>query len=142
MIIPDANLLIYAYRADSPHHEKALVWWESLIDSRQPVGIPIAIVLTFIRLCTNGYVIKAPTPLNEVLEAVNSWFDEPNVQLLFPGDRHIATLSKLLTTAGFAGNLTNDAHLAALALEYRATVASNDTDFARFPGVKSSNPLR
>lgn len=48
----------------------------------------------------------------------------------------------LLDEVGSAGNLTTDAQIAASALEHDAVVASNDADFARFPGVRWTNPLR
>ena len=34
-----------------------------------------------------------------------------------------------------------DAHLAALALEHGAAVASTDRDFKRFEGIETINPL-
>lgn len=49
---------------------------------------------------------------------------------------------QLLSHLGTAGNLTTDAHLAALAIEYQAEVVSTDADFARFPGLRWFNPLR
>ena len=50
-------------------------------------------------------------------------------------------LFHLLRGLGTAGNLTTDAHLAALAMEYQATLHTTDADFARFPGLKWENPL-
>jgi predicted nucleic acid-binding protein len=42
---------------------------------------------------------------------------------------------------GTAGNLTTDAQIAALAIEHRGVVYSNDSDFSRFADVKVVNPL-
>jgi predicted nucleic acid-binding protein len=47
----------------------------------------------------------------------------------------------LLEAVGTAGNLTSDAHLAAMAIEQGATLCSTDGDFARFPGIRYANPL-
>jgi uncharacterized protein len=43
---------------------------------------------------------------------------------------------------GAAGNLTSDAHLAALAIERGAVLCSADNDFSRFPRLRWSNPLK
>jgi predicted nucleic acid-binding protein len=58
-----------------------------------------------------------------------------------PGERHAEILFDLLLEVGIAGNLTYDAHLAALAIEYQAELVSADTDFGRFPGLRWFNPL-
>jgi len=47
----------------------------------------------------------------------------------------------LLEPLGTAGNLVGDAHLAALAIEHGATLASSDNDFARFRGLRWIDPL-
>jgi hypothetical protein len=44
--------------------------------------------------------------------------------------------------AGTAGNLTTDAHLAALAIEHGAELHSTDTDFARFAKLRWVNLLQ
>jgi hypothetical protein len=67
--------------------------------------------------------------------------DLPNVDIVEPGPRHAEILFRLLRQVGVAGNLTTDAHLAALAIEHQAQLASTDHDFARFPGLRWFNPL-
>ena len=47
----------------------------------------------------------------------------------------------LLRAAGTAGNLTSDAHLAAITIEHAATLASADNDFRRFASLDYFNPL-
>ena len=42
---------------------------------------------------------------------------------------------------GTGGNLTTDAHLAALAVEHGCTLYSTDADFGRFSGLDWRNPL-
>lgn len=77
----------------------------------------------------------------EAIRTLNQWLAQPGVQILTPGDGHARILFDLIAEAGTAGNLTTDAHLAALAIEYQAEIASADTDFARFPGLRWFNPL-
>jgi hypothetical protein len=74
-------------------------------------------------------------------ETVLAWLDRPQVVVLAPGSPHAKILADLLCTAGTGGNLTTDAHLAALAIEHEALLATTDQDFSRFPGLRWFNPL-
>lgn len=142
MVVVDLNILIYAYRQESPQHAKAVAWLEEAMNSGQPIGLSWTTILGFLRLMTSGRYFSPAIPLAEVQEAVQSWLAVPTVRMLIPGEKHADVLFGLLNAAGTAGDLTSDAHLAALAIEYRATMVSNDTDFLRFPKVKYLNPLR
>ena len=141
MIVPDLNLLVYAYNSDAPHHEKARAWWERLLNGRDPVGVPWAVILGFVRLMTHPSVLVAPLAPSQALGFVRAWLERPQVTILEPGPRHLEIVERLLDGLGVAGNLTTDAHLAALSIEGQAELHSNDTDFARFPGLKWHNPL-
>ena len=77
----------------------------------------------------------------EATRRARSWLASPRVQTLLPGETHAEILFGLLERLGAAGNLTTDAHLAALAIEYQAELASTDADFARFPGLRWFNPI-
>jgi uncharacterized protein len=46
--------------------------------------------------------------------------------------RHPSILRDLLQASGSAGNLTSDAHIAALAIEHRADIVTFDRNFERF----------
>jgi toxin-antitoxin system PIN domain toxin len=140
MIIPDLNLLLYAYNRGAADHLPAKAWWEQLLRSGYPVGIPWIVVLGFLRLSTTrGVFATAATPA-AALRRVESWFVQPVVTVLNPGARHLSILrTNLAVTAG--GALTTDAHLAALAIEHQAELHSNDADFARFPGLRWRNPI-
>jgi len=141
MIIPDVNLLIYAYNADAPHHLCAKTWWESLLNGQQRVGLPWAVMCGFIRLMTHARVLQIPLPPKAAIAHVQSWLARDCVQLVDPGPKHLALLEQLLVQAGIAGAITTDAHLAALAIEWQAELHSNDHDFARFSGLRWHNPL-
>jgi toxin-antitoxin system PIN domain toxin len=141
MILPDANLLIYAVDADSPHHRKARLWLEELLSGRTPVGLAWVVILAFLRITTRAGILRHPLPPEQALEFIDSWLGQPYVQALGPGDGHWKVLRQLLRAVGTAGNLTSDAHLAAMALERGCDVYSTDGDFARFPGVRHVNPL-
>ena len=141
MILPDLNLVVFAYNADAPNHAAARAWWEDLLNGTDPVAIPWVVVLGFIRLMTHRAVLITPMTAPTAVARAREWFAQPNVQHLEPGAAHLDILDRLLTAAGTAGNLTTDAHLAALAIEHQCELHSNDTDFARFPGLRWRNPL-
>lgn len=141
MILPDANLLIYAVDADSAHHKKARRWLEELLSGTTPVGLAWVVILAFLRVTTRAGILRHPLCPERALEFVDSWLAQPYVHALGPGDGHWRVLRQLLLGVGTAGNLTSDAHLAAMALERGCDVYSTDGDFARFPGVRHVNPL-
>jgi hypothetical protein len=141
VIVPDINLLVYCYNADAPHHSAARRWWEALMNGEQAVALPWVTALGFIRLMTNRRVLRTPLDGRTAVEHVRSWLARPNVEVLDPGPRHLEIFARLIDAAGTAGNLTTDAHLAALAIEHRAELHSNDVDFGRFPGLRWHDPL-
>ena len=134
MIIPDVNVLIYAYNSGSIHHKAAREWWEETLTLPRPVGLPWVSILGFVRIITRGIVAKPLYP-SDAIGVVRRWLDVPGVQILTPGEFHAEIFFRLIEQVGTAGDLTTDAHLAALAIEYRGELASTDTDFARFPGL-------
>jgi toxin-antitoxin system PIN domain toxin len=141
MILVDANLLIYAIDRDSPHHARARGWLEETLSGDTRVGLPWVVILAFIRLTTRSGIVRNPLRPDQALAFVDSWLRQPYVTAVGPGEHHWRILSNLLRASGTAGNLTSDAHIASLALEWGDTVASADSDFRRFSGVTLVNPL-
>jgi len=142
VIVPDTNLLIYAINQDAPHHQRARAWLEQTLSGREPVGLPWRVLIAFLRLTTHPRIFETPLSTDAALDYVNRWLAQPCARPLEPGERHWLILSQLLRDAGTAGNLTNDAHLAALAIEHGACLHSADTDFLRFQALNFHNPLR
>lgn len=141
MKVVDLNLLLYAVNADAPEHASARAWWESALNGEEQVGLAWAVVLGFLRLSTRRGVLPRPVTPAQALDVVGEWVAHPLVTLLNPGDGHWEILRGLLDAAGTGGNLTTDAHLAALALEYDAALYSTDRDFARFRSLRLVNPI-
>ena len=141
MIVPDVNLLIYAVNQNAPQHERARSWLESALSGSEPVGLPWLVLVAFLRLTTNKRVFESPLTAAQALDLVTGWLSQPCALALNPGERHWLILSRLLLRAGTAGNLTNDAHLAAIAIEHNARLYSADNDFRRFAGLNFENPL-
>ena len=141
MIIPDTNLLMYAFHEDDAAHERAAEWWQDLVRGTEPIGLPWVVTTGFIRLSTNPRMLARPISIKQSLDIVDEWFSYRHVQSLNPGTEHQRILRGLLETVGVGGNLVTDAHIAALAIEHRAELHSNDSDFARFPDLQWRNPL-
>jgi toxin-antitoxin system PIN domain toxin len=141
MILVDANLLIYAVNQDAPHHSAAREWLERTLSGRVDVGLPWICILAFLRVTTHRRIFPSPLRPDQAIAFVQSWLNQPFVDAVAPGDAHWPILRNLLRSTGTSGNLTSDAHVAALAIERGATVCSADHDFKRFPGVRHINPL-
>jgi uncharacterized protein len=142
VIVPDVNLLVYAVVAGFPQHSRAHAWWEETVNGHSRVGLTHPAVFGFLRIVTNPRVLESPLTVKAAIDYVEDWLDQPNVELLSPGSRHLGIAFGLLNDIGTAGNLTTDIQLAAHAIEHNGEVHSNDTDFARFPRLKWVNPLR
>lgn len=142
MIIPDANLLLYAYDESSPFHERAKAWCEEVMSGPSPLSLLPSVVFGFVRIATHPRVFKDPLSVSEAADHVRSWLARRHVQLheMLPED--VACGLGLLEAAGTAGNLTTDAQIAAVALRLDAEVHTSDLDFGRFPKVRCLNPLR
>jgi len=141
MILPDVNLLLHAYNSDSSRHLAARRWWEGLLNGTRPVGLSWATVLGFIRIATHRQILTSPLPVAAACAHARAWLAQPYVAIIDPGARHAEILFGLLESLGTAGNLTTDAHLAALAIEHQAELHSTDADFSRFQGLRWINPL-
>lgn len=142
MIVPDTNLLLYAVDASSAHHHRARRWLDATMAGVEPVGFPWVVLLGFVRISTNPRILEQSLALHDALGVVQLWLAQPVASVVEPGPRHWDILQGLLREAGRGGNLTTDAHLAALCLERGATLASADGDFTRFRGLRFLNPLR
>jgi toxin-antitoxin system PIN domain toxin len=138
----DLNILLYVVNRDSIYHRPALEWWEQALNGDEPVGLAWTVLLGFVRLATNPDIFPKPLEPKAAISKVNAWLSLENVRLVQETEDHWTTLSALLNEAGMAGNLVTDAHLAALAITHGAALASCDTDFARFKGLRWENPIR
>jgi toxin-antitoxin system PIN domain toxin len=139
--LPDVNLLLYALDETSPHHTRARPWLEALLSGIEPVGFAWSVLLAFVRLSTRAQLFANPLGPAEAFDVIEGWLAQPCALVLHPTERHLAVLRGLVAPLGTAGNITTDAHLAALAIEHGAEVCSADTDFGRFPGLRWTNPL-
>jgi toxin-antitoxin system PIN domain toxin len=141
VILVDANIPLYAEDSLSEHHEAARTWWDEQLSGSEPVALCWPVLTAFIRIGTNARLQQRPLTLKEALERVQSWLDQPGVRILTPTEQHWIIFQRMLRAGNATANLVSDAHLAALAVEHNCLLASSDTDFARFRGLKWRNPL-
>ncbi len=141
MIIPDINLLLYAYDASSPFHSRAAAWWRGCLSGDEPVGMLPVIIFGFVRIGTHVRAFKHPMSPAEAAGHVRSWLEQEAVELLEPGPEHVDRVLKLLEGLGTAGDLVTDAQIAAAAADYGAVVHTTDADFLRFRDLRWFNPI-
>ena len=141
MILPDVNLLVYAYMDAGWQYAPARQWWLAALNGEETIGLCLPSLFGFIRLTTNRRIFKVPLGVEQSISHVESWLARPQVELLHPGPRHLEMAFGMLRATGLAGDLTTDAQIAAIAIESQGDLYSSDTDFGRFAGLRWVNPL-
>jgi toxin-antitoxin system PIN domain toxin len=141
MILPDVNLLLFAYNPHAAQHAQARQWWEQALNGTELIGLPHEVLFGFIRIATNPRLGAASIPLSAAHRVVTTWIEQPHCRILSPGADHFSKVMELMQQSNSAGPVLSDAILAAHALAHRATLCSNDSDFARFKGLSWKNPL-
>jgi hypothetical protein len=117
------------------------VWLEDIFSKPELVALSWVTILAFLRIGTNPRILERPFSISEALAIVSAWIEAPRVTILTPSERHWEILRDMMIKGQAYGPLTTDAHLAALAIEHGATLATADRDFTRFPGLRILNPL-
>ena len=141
MIIPDVNVLVYAFREDSLRHDEYRAWLHERLRSREAFGISELVLSGAMRVLTHPRIFSPPTPVARVLEFMEALRDQPNVVLLRPGERHWEIFTDLCRSNGAKGNLVADAYHAALAIETGSEWITTDRGFAGYPGLRWRHPL-
>lgn len=140
MKLVDANVLLYAVNADTEHHEPSRVWLDRALAGGDTVGLSWLVLTAFVRISTKVGIFPNPLTPAESMAQVQAWLATPGATVLHPTPAHAGVLARLIDEVGTGGNLVNDAHLAALAIEHGAEMVSYDADFGRFPGVRWARP--
>lgn len=140
MKLVDLNVLLYSVNENSEHHERVLRWWQDALNGDESVGLSWTVLLGFLRIATNPKIFPRPLDTDTAVAKIDQWLAAPPVCVVTEKPDHWQLLSTMLRDVGVAGNLTTDAHLAALAISHGAVLASCDRDFARFEGLRWENP--
>ena len=141
MILVYANLLVYAKVTSFPQHAAARAWFDERLGGEAKVGLPWESLTAFVRIVTNPRLFPTPLPTAAAAAQVREWLACGPVWSPVPTDGHVDALVPLLALDGVRGDLVADAHLAAMAMCHGLTLMTNDSDFARFPGLRWENPL-
>ncbi|MFT4229805.1 MAG: PIN domain-containing protein [Microbacterium sp.] len=140
MIVPDVNVLVYAFRADAPEHDAYAAWLNATV-AREALGVSDVILNGFLRIVTHPRITTAPAPIGIALEFTRRLLDAPRTRWLTAGDAAWERLESLAADdAGVRGNLVPDAYIAALCLANGSQLATRDRGFARFPGLRAFDP--
>lgn len=142
MIIPDTNILLYAYVPSFKEHPAAKSWLEdALTKQNETVGLAWQVITSFIRIGTNPKLFQKPITVGKIEVQLTKLIDHPLVQFVAPQSKHWSIFIDLIKKEQITADLVMDAHLAALALEHRARLATTDRDFARFTNLNFFNPI-
>ena len=141
MILPDVNVLIYAYSDDAPDHQAHREWLRTVVDSESRFALSDLVLSGFLRIVTNPRAASRPASVAEALLFVEALRGRPNCVRVAPGARHWEIFARLCRNVAARGNLVPDAYLAALAIESGSELMTTDRDFSRFPGLRWRHPL-
>jgi toxin-antitoxin system PIN domain toxin len=140
MILPDVNVLIYAFRQDVPQHALCRPWLTSVISGDVRFGMSPMVLAAVVRIATNPRSHRIPSPIEEALAFCDNLLGQPHCQVVEPGERHWEIFKRLCIDSDTRGPRVTDAWFAALAIEWGCEWVTLDRDFARFPGLKWQVP--
>jgi hypothetical protein len=141
VIVPDANLLLYAYDSKSDRQALAARWLREALSGPDTFGLSWLSIAAFLRISTNSRLGRSQLRMSFAINIVDEWLAMRAVRLIVPGKEHWVILKQMLNAGRVDGPLTTDAQLAALTIEHGAILHTADHDFARFPGLRWVNPL-
>jgi toxin-antitoxin system PIN domain toxin len=141
MLLIDVNVLVYAFRKDSPDHERYAAWLNALVGGDEAYGIADLVLSGFLRIVTHPKIFIPPSSLKRALTFVERVRGCPGCVPISPGPRHWDIFTRLCREAAVRGNLVPDAYLAALAIESGSEWITADRGFGRFPGLRWRHPL-
>jgi toxin-antitoxin system PIN domain toxin len=141
LILPDVNVLIYAFRRDSAQHAKYREWLQGVVDGPNAYGVSPQVLASVLRICTHPRVFRQPSSATEALVFCEALLEPAHSTLIHPGERHWSIFADLCRASKASGNLVQDAWFAALAIEHGCQWISTDADYDRFPGLLWQRPF-
>ena len=140
MILPDVNVLIYAFRRDVPQHRVCRPWLAAVVSSDTRFGISPLVLSAVVRITTNPRAFRMPSAIDEAFGFCDDLLRQPHCQVVEPGERHWEIFRRLCTETDIRGPRVSDAWFAALAIEWGCEWITLDRDYARFTGLKWQLP--
>jgi toxin-antitoxin system PIN domain toxin len=142
VILPDVNVLVQAFRSDSPDHEMCRSWLGNVVNGQARYGMSPHVLGSVIRVTTHPKVFMKPSSLDDVLRFCNILLGQPHCAVIQPGSRHWEIFTRLCIEADARGNLVPDAWFAALAIESGCEWITLDRDYARFSQLRWRLPQK
>jgi len=140
--LPDVNVLIHAFRRDSPRHQVCRHWLDRTVAGASRFGISPLVLNAVVRITTDRRIFKQPSPVAEAFGFCGDLLAQPHCELVEPGERHWTIFNRLCVETDTRGSRVTDAWFAALAIEYGCTWITFDRDYARFPELDWREPDR
>lgn len=141
MILPDVNVLVYAYRREAPNHSTYASWLSAVVAGQDELALADHGLTGFLRIVTNPRIFAVPAPTSDALRFVDRLRAAARGRPLAATSATWAVLGVHVSQdAGIRGNLVPDAYLAALAVSHGCRLATSDRGFARFPNLNFFDP--
>jgi len=141
LILPDVNVLIYAFRSDAENHSQYKAWLETVINGPAAYGMAPQVLGSVVRICSHPRIYSRPSAREEAFEFCRALLDQPNATIVTPGERHWSIFETVCRQSRATGNLIQDAWFAALCIEAGAEWITTDGDYARFAGLNTRAPF-
>lgn len=143
MIAVDTQILVYAHRTESEFHMAATMALNTLIKAGGRWAIPWPCLHEFIAVVTNPKAFSNPTPPNVAIGTIKKYLQAEGMTTISEGPQHLWFLSEVLRSSGAVGGVVHDARVAAICMENGVSeIWTNDRDFRKFTGIRTSNPVR
>jgi len=135
VILPDVNVLIYAFRNDAKSHHIARAVLDPLFAGDTRFGISPLTLGALVRVTTNARTFANASSLEEAFGFCDDIYSHGNCQIVAPGDRHWRIFERLCRETNTRGPDVADVWYAALAIEWGCEWITFDRDYARFPDL-------
>jgi uncharacterized protein len=140
VILPDVNVLIYAFRADSARHSICKPWLDGIVLGDGQFGMSPLALSAVARITTNPRIFRQPSSIEEAFAFCDNLLGQPHCEQVRPGQRHWSIFKRICVEAGISGPRVSDAWFAALAIEHGCAWITFDRDYARFPDLEWREP--
>lgn len=133
-MIPDAHILIAAFRSDHPHHGAASAWLRSALDSiatgrtRQTLILLAPVVVGFLRATTHPQIFKHPDTLEDAAAFVDALLQCPGT-VFQAGDAAWAGFRQRCVQHSACADQVSAAWIAACVVQTGDTLCTFDSDF-------------
>jgi uncharacterized protein len=109
VILPDVDVLLYAFRRDAEHHDVYRAWLEQVVNGEAAYGISPQVLASVIRIGTHRRIYVQPSTTSEALAFCRALLQPAHCAVVQPGLRHWEIFTDLCRQTRAMGNLVQDA---------------------------------